>query len=234
MSGLLTLPDVYGIVERGVLRASTLQPSSYPLFKHVKTILSLSPEAPTKSLLSWIEDNRINLIHLGYQQLLRPTTTSSWRPVAEELVKDGLEIILNAETHPILIMCTSGVQETGTLVGCLRKLQGWNFNAIIAEYRSFAGNKSRYVNEQFIELYDLDLITLPKNLPQWFIDHQRMLSDEAAVLKLQQLPAAGMGEQPDGHSGADADGDACAGAGADPAPNTTVSTAAHPSQGHAA
>ncbi|EGF79271.1 hypothetical protein BATDEDRAFT_6727, partial [Batrachochytrium dendrobatidis JAM81] len=153
----VVFPDVYGIVEKKVYRSSSLQPASYPLFRHVKTILSLSPEAPTKSLLNWIEDNRMTLIHLGYQQLIKPNT-NSWRPVSEEMIKEGLELILNADKHPLLIMCTSGVQETGALVGCLRKLQGWNFNSIVVEYRSFAGNKSRYVNEQFIELFDLDLV----------------------------------------------------------------------------
>ncbi|KAJ1327195.1 hypothetical protein BSLG_010537 [Batrachochytrium salamandrivorans] len=176
----LILPDVYGIVEKNVYRASTLQPASYPLFKHIKTILSLSPEAPTKSILSWMEENRITLVHLGYQQLVKPNT-SSWRPVSEELVKEGLELILNADKHPLLVI--SGVHETGALIGCLRKLQGWSFNSIVFEYRSFAGNKSRYVNEQFIELFDLDLVTLPRHLPLWFTDHQRLLQEEASALE---------------------------------------------------
>ena len=31
------------------------------------------------------------------------------------------------------------------------------------------------MNEQFIELFDLDLVTLPANLPDWLIDQQQML-----------------------------------------------------------
>jgi hypothetical protein len=27
----------------------------------------------------------------------------------------------------------SGIHETGTLVGCLRKLEGWNFSSIVTE-----------------------------------------------------------------------------------------------------
>jgi len=87
----------------------------------------------------------------------------------------------------------------------LRKLQNWNFSSIVAEvkniienfgnsiiftiikngvlfylikYRSYAGNKVRYVNEQFIELFDMDLITLPHNLPSWFIEQQKLLQQE--------------------------------------------------------
>lgn len=31
------------------------------------------------------------------------------------------------------------------------------------------------MNEQFVELFDLDLVTLPPNLPDWLIDQQQML-----------------------------------------------------------
>eukprot|EP00842_Homolaphlyctis_polyrhiza_P006456 jgi/Hompol1/6811/HPOL_005104-RA len=127
----LTLPEAYGIVEKNVFRSSSLQPQSYGLFKHIRTLLSLAPEAPTKSLQSFVDDNKINLVHLGFQQLVKPN--ASWRPVSEELIKEALELLLDATSHPILIMCTSGVHETGTLVGCLRKLQGWNFNSIVVE-----------------------------------------------------------------------------------------------------
>ena len=57
----------------------------------------------------------------------------------------------------------------------MRKLQRWNFNSIITEYRSFAGARSRYNNEQFIELFDLDLVTLPPHLPTWFIEQRAMM-----------------------------------------------------------
>lgn len=36
----------------------------------------------------------------------KPTQPSTWRPVSEELIKEGLELILNRDTHPVLIMCT--------------------------------------------------------------------------------------------------------------------------------
>ncbi|KAI8910158.1 protein-tyrosine phosphatase, partial [Gorgonomyces haynaldii] len=155
-----------GIVQENVYRAATLQAHQLGMFKHIKTILYLSPEQPTKNLMSWIEDSGMTLVNLG-QHLL--TKTQTWRPCPEEMIKEGLETILDSNTHPILIMCASGMHETGCLVGCLRKLQHWDFNSIVFEYRSFAGNKSRFVVEQFIELFDSDLVVLPKDLPSWFI-----------------------------------------------------------------
>lgn len=59
-------------------------------------------------------------------------------------------------------------------MGCLRRLQHWNFSSIIVEYRAYAGNKARYVNEQFIELFDIDWITLPASLPTWWIEQEAM------------------------------------------------------------
>lgn len=105
---------------------------------------------------------------------------TGWKPVSEELIKEGIELVLDVRSHPLLVMCSSGIHETGTFIGCLRKLQGWNFNSILVEYRFFAGSKSRFVNEQFIELFDLDLITLPaeSRLPAWFVEAREMLREE--------------------------------------------------------
>lgn len=43
--------------------------------------------------------------------------------------------------------------------------------SVIDEHRRYAGAKSRFVNEQFIEFFDVDLVTLPPRLPSWFVDH---------------------------------------------------------------
>ena len=47
---------------------------------------------------------------------------------------------------------SAGIFETGTLLGCLRKIQGWNLSSILFEYRSFAGSLARSANERFIEV----------------------------------------------------------------------------------
>ena len=55
----------------------------------------------------------------------------------------------------------------GTLVGCLRKLQRWNLTAILEEYGRSAGSKVREANEQFIELFDTDLVSMSASRPAW-------------------------------------------------------------------
>ncbi|KAI8082021.1 tyrosine phosphatase family-domain-containing protein [Thamnidium elegans] len=181
---LMNPPEQFGIVEPGIYRSDMLQQPHFTYLKQFgfKTLVMLSPELPNRVTSNFIEEGNIKLVHVG-MATWKPTQPSTWRPVSEELIKEGLELILDVDTHPILIMCTSGIHETGTLVGCLRKLEGWNFSSIVTEYRSYAGTKARYVNEQFIELFDLDLVTLPLQLPNWFIDQQKMLADEEEELR---------------------------------------------------
>ncbi|GMF15215.1 unnamed protein product [Phytophthora lilii] len=51
------------------------------------------------------------------------------------------------------------------------------------DYRNIAGSvKTRFENEQFIELFDVDLVTLPQQLPLWFTVHQRLMEEERIAL----------------------------------------------------
>ncbi|KAI8805763.1 tyrosine phosphatase family-domain-containing protein [Cladochytrium replicatum] len=172
---LLVPPDAFGIVEKGIYRSNALQPANFGYIRtlNLKSVLVLSTEVPTRQVISFFEDQKIAMTYLGHLvNAWKPIL--GWRPISEELIKEGLQFILNAQHHPVLVMCTSGIHETGMLVGCLRKLQHYSFNSIIMEYRSYAGTKSRLANEQFIELFDLDLITLPQTLPSWFLDYMRL------------------------------------------------------------
>jgi len=131
---MLIPPDAFGIVESEVYRSSAPQPANLEFLRtlKLKTAVILSPEAPTKPLLTFLEENEIRVMNLGLKGW-KPGV--DWRPVSEELVKEGLELILNKSSLPILVMCTAGINQTGILVGCLRKLQRWNFNSVIDEVR---------------------------------------------------------------------------------------------------
>ncbi|KAI9344959.1 protein-tyrosine phosphatase [Obelidium mucronatum] len=192
MAALLHTPELFGLVESGVYRCSAIiDPIHIPFLKTLglKSVLVLSQEPPSRPLLLHAEEANIKLNHIGnkaQQQLsinksALATQPSSWRPLSDEIVKEGIEFVLNIQNHPVLLMCTSGIHETGTFVGCFRKLIGWNFNSIVVEYRCFAGSKSRYLIQQFIELFDTDLINVPRNsslLPFWFMQYQRVVGEE--------------------------------------------------------
>lgn len=55
------------------------------------------------------------------------------------------------------------------------------------QFRQSAGRtKTRYVNEQVIELFDKDLVALPRELPPWF---QRHLAYAVSRRQAASLPA---------------------------------------------
>jgi tyrosine-protein phosphatase OCA1 len=60
---------------------------------------------------------------------------------------------------------------SGTVVACLRKLQRWNLTSIFEEYRRFTKHKVRVQNEQFIELFDTDLVRIPAIAPRFLTTH---------------------------------------------------------------
>jgi hypothetical protein len=60
-------------------------------------------------------------------------------------------------------------------------LQRWSLSSILDEYRTYAGKvQTRCVNEQFFELFDTDLVTLPmeSKLPHWFKVQRTLMEQE--------------------------------------------------------
>lgn len=79
-----------------------------------------------------------------------------WDPMlTEDCVVDALNVIVRAnEIGPLAVMCNLGRHRTGTVVGCLRRLQGWNLaryscfdcgidDSVTEEYRRYAGHRWR-------------------------------------------------------------------------------------------
>eukprot|EP01133_Synstelium_polycarpum_P019067 gene19067-22832_t len=128
----LSPPALFGIIEPQLYRTNSLYPINFPFIKmlSLKTVVQLSPEVPIKAVTGFLEENNINLIHLGLKAW---KADASWKPVTEELIKETLEIVLNYDYYPLMITCTSGIHQTGVLVGCLRRLQNWNLTSILVE-----------------------------------------------------------------------------------------------------
>ncbi|KAJ1930872.1 tyrosine-protein phosphatase required for protection against superoxide stress (By similarity), partial [Linderina pennispora] len=117
---------------------------------------------PNQNVMNFVDDQDIELHHLG---VLESGNASD--PITEDTILEAFNLILDKANHPMAIMCNIGRHRTGTVVGCLRKLQRWNLASIFEEYRRFAGPKVRMLNEQFIELFDTDLVRIPGDPPEW-------------------------------------------------------------------
>ena len=75
--------------------------------------------------------------------------------IPEDSIRSALHAVLDRRNQPLLIHCNQGKHRTGCLVGCVRKAQRWSLVSIFDEYRLFAGNKARIVDQQFLERIDI-------------------------------------------------------------------------------
>ncbi|KAI9202869.1 protein-tyrosine phosphatase [Polychytrium aggregatum] len=157
-------PLNFGMVEEDLYRSGQPNELNFPFVERLglKTVVFLAPEEPNQRFLNFIDDQEIQFHHLGAS-----ASANAWDPISEEVVLEALEFILDPKNYPLIVVCNLGRHRTGTVVGCLRKLQRWNLTSIFEEYRRYAGPKVRVLNEQFIELFDTDLVRVPVTHPKW-------------------------------------------------------------------
>ena len=154
-------PVNFGYVEAQIFRSGQPSERNFPFIETLglKTVLFLSPDPPNQTFTDFLFEHGIHLEHLPPADSLERASEM----VTEGTIVETLKILLNPDYYPVLVCCSVGRHRTGTVIGCLRKLQNWNLTTILAEYRRFAGNKHRLENEQFIELFDTELISTPPN-----------------------------------------------------------------------
>ncbi|KAL3673677.1 hypothetical protein V7S43_001375 [Phytophthora oleae] len=175
-------PLFFEIVEDQVYRSNKCDASSFSFLAtlQLNTVVYLSYDDLSRDLAAFFAEKDINVIHLGMKYR---TASSQWKGISEGMAKEAIQCILDQRRHPILVMCKTGVHFAGTMIGCLRRLQNWSLTSTIDKYRNIAGSvKTRFENEQFIELFDVDLVTLPQQLPPWFTVHQRLMEEERVAL----------------------------------------------------
>eukprot|EP00041_Stephanoeca_diplocostata_P007222 m.101027 g.101027 ORF g.101027 m.101027 type:complete len:173 (-) comp16788_c0_seq1:154-672(-) len=132
----------------------------------LKSVISLVPESMPEWLDDYYKAHDITLFHQGI-----PGNKEPFVDIPEEKIVEALGTLLDSRNHPILIHCNKGKHRTGCLVGCLRKLQYWSLVAICDEYRRFADPKSRVLDQQFIELFDVTNVSYDvRYKPHWLLN----------------------------------------------------------------
>lgn len=183
-------PERYGLIEPGLHRSAFPSPDNFAHLRllGLRTVLNLSQEALTRAASVFLAENKILLADIG----LHVWTHPKCEPISHELIKEAMRFVLDHTYHPMLVVSASGTHQVGVLVGCLRQLQGWTLASTLAEYRLYAAPSPRLTAEQFIELWDSDLLTLPANLPPWFARQRELLQEDLELLRrIQEEEGAG-------------------------------------------
>ncbi|EGG06721.1 uncharacterized protein MELLADRAFT_77769 [Melampsora larici-populina 98AG31] len=160
-------PPNFGLVAPGIYRSSFPNHLHFEFLKTLglKSVLTLVQEKYSPECLKFYNQEGIK-----FMQFSIPGNKEPFVHIPEEKVRLALIHVLDVRNHPMLIHCNKGKHRTGCLVGCLRKLQHWSSTSIFDEYRRYAFPKSRNMDQQFIELFDLapvwDEID-PEFSPEW-------------------------------------------------------------------
>eukprot|EP00039_Didymoeca_costata_P012021 m.171945 g.171945 ORF g.171945 m.171945 type:complete len:196 (-) comp15360_c0_seq2:852-1439(-) len=176
-------PINFSMVAPGVYRSGFPEGDNFSFLEKklkLKSVLLLVPESIPDKLLAFYKQAGVKVyvaalppaftfIIFQVFQIGVPGNKEPFVDIPSDKIADALSVILNKNTHPILLHCNKGKHRTGCLVGCLRKLQNWCHSSICDEYRRFAAPKARALDQQFIELFDISLLTYDKrHVPDWF------------------------------------------------------------------
>ncbi|SCV05709.1 LANO_0H13454g1_1 [Lachancea nothofagi CBS 11611] len=159
-------------VERYLYRSGQPSPVNFQflLDLQLKTIIWLANEEPQDTLLEFCDSHAIQLQFAT----INPDggeDDNPWDGLTEHSIIAALQTIVNAENYPLLVCCGMGRHRTGTVIGCLRRIMGWNLASVSEEYRRFAGSRGgRILVELLIEAFDTQLVEIDRvKAPQWLL-----------------------------------------------------------------
>ncbi|XP_022742691.1 probable tyrosine-protein phosphatase At1g05000 [Durio zibethinus] len=145
-------PPNFSMVEEGICRSSFPQRRNFAFLEtlDLRSVIYLCQEPYPEENLEFLRSHNIRLFQFGIEGKTEPSVAS-----LKDAIRGALKILIDVRNHPVLIHCKRGKHRTGSLVGCLRKLQNWCLSSVFEEYQRFAGIKSRKADLRFIETFDI-------------------------------------------------------------------------------
>lgn len=143
------------MVSRGIYRSGHPNERNFEFLRrlNLKSVLYLGTEDYRSNMTNWAASEGIQIFHLRLAINKEPTAEMD-----EADVVKALQLILTPSNWPILVHCNKGKYRCGTIVGLIRRLQGWSHTSIFEEYSRFAGTKISDL--EYIEVFDLDQVSL--------------------------------------------------------------------------
>ncbi|KAJ5179781.1 hypothetical protein N7492_002991 [Penicillium capsulatum] len=136
--------------------------SGFPTIEHlniyevlgINTVISLTSTDYPRALEFWMARTPVRMLHY-------PMHNDRWGVDAlYDTVDFILERMMPTHLHPLVFHCEDGDSQAACIVGCFRKLQGWDDEDIIQEYCGYAGTHFGSQDEvEFILNYEPSLAT---------------------------------------------------------------------------
>lgn len=102
----------------------------------------------------------------------------------EDWVKKSIELIIALSSQGTILLI--GNEDTCLdclLIACLRKIQEWTLVPILHEFRLLSNQKRLFDLEQFIELFNSDIVNYTTDIPEFLSTHLLIKEEELKLLE---------------------------------------------------
>lgn len=153
-------PFNFAMVHRGVYRSGYPTKKNFAFLRRlgIRTVVYLCPEPYPEANRKFLRSIGARLMQFGLAGNKEPYVDI---PDESLVVTSALKIVSDPANHPVLIHCNKGKHRTGCVVGCFRRTQRWALTSVVEEYRRYSAPKNRFMDEQFIELWNPRMMELP-------------------------------------------------------------------------
>ena len=180
-------PQNFGYVETDLYRSAMPDEMNFSFLQtlNLKTVVYLSLDEPAQLFSEFLKEQGIELVQINVGE-----PGINGQIISPQIVLDAFHIMLDPERYPVIVMCNLGRHRTGTVIGCLRRLQLWSLSSIVDEFRRYTGQKQSAIHEQFIELFDTELVEMPKDASKlpFKIRPKHIFSADAQIPLHQNIP----------------------------------------------
>ncbi|KAB2574886.1 Protein-tyrosine phosphatase SIW14-like protein [Lasiodiplodia theobromae] len=163
-----TPPDNFGTVVDGkIFRSAYPKQENYGYLQSLKlkSILTLVDDCP-ESYTKFICENGIR----HYRVSIPPNKGQVCIP--PEAMVQALTVVLNRSNYPLLIHCNKGKHRTGCVVACFEKVLGKSNKQIKEDYHTYAAEKARVLDEQFMDGFDERSVLWMARFQGWVPDDE--------------------------------------------------------------
>lgn len=111
----------------------------------VKTLLCFVDTDPSEGYMDFVRTNNVARLRIDISPNKEGRVGTTVDSICEALL-----VALDATNYPLYIHCNQGRHRTGCVTACMRKVQGWPMEAIVAEYEAYSNPKTREGDLEFI------------------------------------------------------------------------------------
>ncbi|KAK3113075.1 tyrosine-protein phosphatase siw14 [Teratosphaeriaceae sp. CCFEE 6253] len=155
LSSLVPPPNYGAAMEGNLFRSAYPQDRNMDFMKllDVRSVLCLVETEPSESYAAFISKHNIARHRVDIAANKDGKVKTTWDSLCQALL-----IVMDSANYPLYVHCNQGKHRTGCVIACLRKIQRWDLEDVVAEYQAYAHPKVRPGDIELIRAFDPDAV----------------------------------------------------------------------------